>query len=315
MAGSIGWRGFALIGDTSRILPLTGSDLTQKLELYMSEAIHGGGIGTVDGRFHSRINVAQGRRVVDGTISGEVFTGTGGAADAFVELLKRTIGESSSDTSLRDDGFDAATPIIISPGGGSTFSHPDSGQGSQAKAVVQNMTINGNNGGIVNFSAGIFSAGREEFTGTLPDITSYSFEPAGTTADDSNPQPYWKATFAITGSGETDISDRITDWSFTVNNNTQPVYTFNDSQFAFDVLQGLMEVSGTFSYYSSDGTFVDELLQGSEVVISLGGETLCIPYLAIAEAPIPLPGLNAPTVRNVNFTGLASSSRASIFRA
>jgi len=101
-----------------------------------------------------------------------------------------------------------------------------------------------------------------------------------------------------------------------VNLDTQEIFTFNGSQFAFDILQGVFDITGSFSYYSSDGNFVNSLTQGAVLTITLGsGESLIVPFVAFGEQPIPLPGLNAPTVRNVNWTGLATINGAAIYRA
>jgi len=281
--------------------------------LYISDAIHGGGVGTTDGRFHSRINMAQGQKRAFGRMSGEVFTGSGGAATAFEELIKRAVGSTSADTSARDNGFTPGFPLILSPGGGTTFQYPKSG--GVSKACISEFTLDGNLGGNVTFTSSIVSAGRESNAAT-PGASTYSYEQQPQTNDDSNPLPYWASQFSITGSGETDVSDRIRAWDLRINNNTQEIFTFNGSQFAFDILQGVFDITGSFSYYSSDGNFVNSLTQGAVLTITLGsGESLIVPFVAFGEQPIPLPGLNAPTVRNVNWTGLATINGAAIYRA
>jgi len=84
------------------------------------------------------------------------------------------------------------------------------------------------------------------------------------------------------------------------------------SHFAVDILQGMMEVTGTFSYYSPDGTFVRNLTHGGAMTITLGTLTLTSPFVAFGPYPVPSPGPNDPTVRNVTFRCFATASETSI---
>ncbi len=311
-AGSLGWRGFLRLGTTGPVLPYLNADLTENIEVNPSQSIHGGGVGTVNGIFHSEHNFAIGRATFEGTINGEVFGGTGNYGAAFRGLLERGVGASSGDTSLRDEGFDAATPLIFSPGGGFQFKFPDSGL-SVGKAVVNTFAINGNNGGNVQYTTNIMSSGADFDTSAVnaPNVADFAFETAGLT-DDSNPLPYYATNFNITATGESDLSDRVTDYNVNINNNSTPIFTFNGNNFAVDILQGMSEITGTFSYYSPDGTFVRNLIHGGVLTIDLGTFTLRSPFVAFGPYPVPSPGPNDPTVRNVTFRCLATSTSASI---
>lgn len=313
-SGSLGWRGFMRVGTSGNVLPYLSADLTENIEINPSASIHGGGVGTVNGVFPSEHNFAIGRATYEGSVNGEVFGGSGPYAAGFLSLLQRAIGASSADISLRDDGFNAATQLVFSPGGGGEYLFPDASL-SVGKAVISSFTINGNNGGNVNYTATIMSSGADfnASVANAPGVSNFSFETAGLT-DDSNPLPYYASNFTIaSGTGETDITDRITDYTINVNNNSTPIFTFNGNNFAVDILQGMFEVTGSFSYYMPDGSFVRNLAHGVRLTITLGSSLqITAPFLAFGPYPVPSPGPNDPTQRNVTFRCVAQQTESSL---
>ena len=314
MAGSLGWRGYCRIGTAGYVLPLRNARLSEEIQILPSDSIHGGGVGTVDGRYASQHNYAIGQARYEGDLSGEVFAGTGNYALAFRQLLNRAMGAAPTDISARDDGFDATTQLVLSPGGGSEWLFPSSSGGSVAKCVVNTMNLSARNDGVVEFSANLMSAGADfNLAATnAPTVSDFAYEPGGPT-DDSNPLPYYASAFTVTGSGETGMSERITAWNVTINNNSTPIFTFDGNNFASDVLQGIMEVSGSFTYYSPTGTFVRNLTHGAAATITFGASTITMPHLAFGPYPVPMPGVNDPTVREVTFRGFATTSYPSIY--
>jgi len=312
--GSLGWRGYMRVGGTAGpVLPYLSADLSESTEVNPSASIHGGGVGSSDGVYHSEHNFAIGRATYEGTVNGEVFGGiTGNYAAAFLALIQRAIGASSGDTSMRDDGFGSTTQLIFSPGGGFQFKFPKAS--SVGKCVINSFSLNGNNGGNVQYSAGMISSGADynSNAANAPLVPDFAFETAGLT-DDSNPVPYYATNFNIDGTLESDLSDRVTDWNIAVANNSAPIFTFNGDNFAVDVLQGMMVVTGSFSYYSPLGTFVQYMTHGGAMTISLGNITLNSPFVAFGPYPVPSPGPNDPTVRNVTFRCLAHGTKASLY--
>jgi hypothetical protein len=313
MAGSLGYRGYARVTGTKYVLPLTGARLSEEISINESRSIHGGGVGTVDGRFASLHNYAVGQARYEGELNGEVFAGTGNYANAFSAVLTRAIGASPTDISARDAGFNTTEPIILSPGGGSEWVFPKS-TGTNAKAVIGSMNLSARVGGNVEFSASVVSCGADfnSSATNAPAVTDFAYEPGGTT-DDSNPLPYYASAFTVTGSGETGMTERITSWQISINNNPVPIFTFDGNNYASDVLLGLMEVSGSFEYYSPDGVFVRNLTHGASATITFGSRTITMPHLAFGPYPVPLPGPNDPTIRTVNFKCFASASYPSIY--
>jgi len=313
MAGSLGYRGYLRVTSSKYVLPLTGAQLSENIAINESRSIHGGGVGTVDGRFASLHNYAIGQATYEGELRGDVFAGTGNYGNAFREILYRTIGQTPTDISTRDTGFNSTNQLILSPGGGSEWIFPKTG-GTNAKAVVSSMTLSAKVGGNVEFTAAVTSAGAgfNSTAANAPVVTDFAYEPGGTT-DDSNPLPYYASAFTVTGSGETSMTERITGWSININNNSVPIFTFDGNNYASDILQGMMEVSGSFEYYSPDGTFVRNLTHGASAALTFGANTINLPHMAFGPYPVPLPGPNDPTIRTVQFKAFASSSYPSIY--
>lgn len=308
---SVGYRGYARL--CGLVLPYLRADLTERIEIIPSASIHGGGVGASQSPiFRSQHNFSIGKKITDGSLTVEVFGGTGNYASAFTELLKRAIPTSSSDADVCG-GFDTVCPLIFSPGGGTELVLPSS-DAAQAVALITNFEMRGNPGGNVECTARVISSGNDFNTtgANQPSVSDLAFETAGFT-DDSNPVPFYASSFTVTGSGETGLTDRIMDWGITVNNNCTPIYTFNGENFPQNIALGMMEVTGTFSYYSSDGAFVERLTHGATLSISFGSHTLHVPFMAFGPSPIPSPGPNAPTVRNVEFRGFATSAAPAIY--
>ena len=292
----------------SKVLPYLSADIQKVTELYISKAIHGGGNANTNPVFNSEINFAIGRLMVEGTVSVEVFGGTGNYATAFTNILNRAI-PTATDMSTVCNGFDSNCQLIFSPGGGSEVVLPASSP-STTKCLVNSLELRGNPGGNVQASFKLISAGADYNNSNTnkPAASDLAFETAGTT-DDSNPVPYYASNFTVTGSGETGLSARITDWNLTVNNNCTPIFVFNGTNYAVDIILGMREVTGSFSYYSDTGTFVETLTHGATCTITFGSTTLNMPFLAFERNPSPpSPGPNAPTIRTINFRGMAASS-------
>lgn len=299
-SGSVGYRGYIKLCN-SYVLPFLSCDLTKVQEILPSASSHGGGAGQTNPIYRSRHNFALGRETVEGTVSTEIYGGTGGYASAWTEMLKRAIPSGTDDSNVCD-GFDNSCPLVFCPGGTSEIVVPQTGR----KALIASMEIRGNNGGVVQSTFRIISAGATwNDTGTAPAVGLLQYETVGNT-DDSNPLPYWAANFSCTGSGETgDIASKITDWSITINNNLQPVFTFDGNAYASDIVLGQQEVSGNLSYYSTTGSFVERLTNGAVITLSLGANTLNIPFTAWGRCPIPNSGPNSLVTRNCEFMGFA----------
>lgn len=304
-SGSAGFMGYARV--CGKVLPYLSADLTKVTEILMSDSIHGGGVGNTDPVFNSQINFSIGRVIAEGSVTVEVFAGTGNYGAAFTNMLQRSIPSSSDMTNICN-GFNSACKLVFSPGGGSEITLPGS-VGAVAKAMVSSMELRGNPGGNVQATFSITSAGADfSVTPTLaPAVSDLAFESIGL-SDDSNPVPYYASDFTVTGSGEATLTDRIMDWNITVNNNPTPIYTFNGTNSALDIILGMRQVSGTFTYYAPNGQFVENLTHGATATINFGTTVIHLPFLVFDRCPIPSPGPNAPCTRQVNFRGVAAGA-------
>jgi len=319
MPGAVGYKGYARIGTAGPVLPYRSAGITEAIAINPAEDIHGGGIGQLDGRYHSEHNFAISQAVYTGDLAGDVYgDSSAGYGLAFLEVLKRAMGASASDISLRDTGFDSTTQLVLSPGGSVEYRMPGTGGLASEKAIITTFALNGNLGGNVQFTAGMIATGMDaDDSGSpnAPTVANFSFETAGV-VDDSDPLPYYASSFTIGGDdGEGfDISDRVTAWTLNIDNRSSPIFVFNGNNTAVDVIQGRMIVTGTFSYYSPDGSFVRYLKHGATLTISLGDITLNLPFLAFGPYPVPTPGPDDPVVRNVTFRAVATGSYPSIYR-
>lgn len=305
-SGSAGYQGYLLANGF--ILPYLSADLSQVTKLNMSESMHGGGAGNTNPVFRSKTNFAIGQQTVAGTVAVEVFGGSGNYASAFTQMLNRAMPSQTDDTNVCT-GFNTANPLIFSPGGGSEIVVPSAGA-ANGKCLVNTLEIRGNPGGNVQCSFSIVGAGADynNTNAHVPTASQLAFEPIQST-DDNNPVPYYASNFNITGSGESSLVDRITDWNVTINNNVIPIYTFDGKNYAQDIILGMLQVTGSFSYYSSTGTFVQNLTHGAVGSISFGGVIINMPYIAFTSMNTPpSPGPNAPTIRTIQFECIAAAA-------
>jgi hypothetical protein len=311
--GGIGWMGYIKL--CNYLLPYRSADITKVTEIVPSESILGGGYSALSAAqvnpvWRDDINFIIGKELTEGSISTSVFAGTGNYFLAWKELFKRAVGDSSAngnDMSLCCAGFSDSCKLLFAPAGGTEISLPKAGR----MALVSEMSIKGNLGGEVGADFKIMSAGADWNTPpsvSSPATSDLAFESAGF-ADDSNPVPWYSTNVTVTGSGETfDISDYITDFNFTVNNNTQPLFFFNGINYPYTIFLGKRRVSGSFSYYSPTGAFIEKLSHGASIVMTLGSIQVTMPFVAFGKGPVPSQGANKEVVRNQEFTAFAKSA-------
>lgn len=306
--GGTGYQGYLLVCD--KVLPYLTADITEVTEILPSASIHGGGGGVVNPVYRDQHNFAIGRKIVEGSVSCEVFGGTGNYAVAFGHMLDRAIGADSTDMTDVCNGFDLTCKLIFSPAGGHEILLP-SASAAQPKALIQSLELRGNNGGVVQATFRVISAGADYNATAVsaPASSQLAFETAGS-SDDNNPIPYYASNFTVVGSGETGLStgEVITDWNISINNNISPYYTFNGENFPQDIILGQRVVTGSFSYYRPDGIFLRNFTHGASITVTFGSLTLTIPFAAFGRSPIPATGPNAVVTRQVEFSGYAKSA-------
>lgn len=108
--------------------------------------------------------------------------------------------------------------------------------------------------------------------------------------------------------GATNIpSSLITDFDLQVNNNVFKLWTTNGSEVPSDIQLGLLDVSGSYTYYSAGLGSAPLALIGS-FIVSGGGFTLTIPSLIYTDDGNDITGPNAKPMRRVRFTGMGTPS-------
>lgn len=314
----IGWKGYMMVD--GHTMPYLSSDFSEKIMSIPAEDIHGGGVGTTHGSYHSLINAAEGQIMYDGSIKGNVYVGaaTTGFTGAFRELLKRAIGGSATNTTLRECGFDGTHPLIISYGGCgydgyAAARYPEASTG---RAVIDTFTLNGNLGGLVTWDAQIVASSQGD-TDLAPVYTDFTFE-SGTDLGAGTPVPYFESSWAFSALGEADVADRIIDWNLTIKNETIAQFTFNGERHPRDIYVGQLKVDASVTYYSDSESF-SSLTNGSVATLTLGvglgadATVLRMPYMVLKERPISVSGPNDLAKRTINFYGLGNSTGGSIY--
>lgn len=312
----MGWKGYLLVD--GNVMPYDSADFSEKKQTLEPNDIHGGGVGTTHGAFHSMINSAEGPITYEGSIRGKVYTGSSGFGLAFKEILKRAMGGSATNTSLRECGFDGDHPLIIS-WGGCGLRGEKAGRfpaASTGRASIDTLTLTGTSGELISWDANLLASSMGDVSTPVPTTTDFSFE-SGSDLGTGTPVPWFAASWSFSAIGEADFEDKVTDWTLTIKNNLVPKWSFNGERSPADIFTGMMEVSGSFKYYSTSGSFA-ELTHGSTGTLVLGAGsaapiTLFMPYIVIKDRPIAVAGVNDVTMRTANFIGLGASSGGSIY--
>lgn len=293
------YAGYMLVG--SSVLPYLSASFSQRQDIVKSQPISNGS----DSESRSAYNYSLGKKTVEGNFTVEVFGSGSAYGTAFATLVGLALSNACNGMASGDGG----TSIEFCPAGGSSISIPGSG-----KAVITSMEIRGNNGGIVTASFGILSTDYSWGTGGSRSAASLTYESVGTTEDNS-PLSYYNSSFAISSSGESsNILNYLTDWSISVNNNVEPIYTLcsDNERAAADLRLGQLVVTGNFSYWSSNGVFVAELQNGAGLVIDLSSVTLTAGKLVFTNQDLPVNDRNQAVARSIQFESMGDGENPAL---
>lgn len=280
---SVAWKGILKVNGNS--LPFLSGDISNVTEVFQPQLIG----WSNDAADRSPYNYALSKKYVQGTISSEVFS-SGPYATSFTDLVKAAV----KGTQVQLD---------FSPSGGTSFSLPDVG-----KCYVSSMELHGNNQGLVTGSFGIISSDADIDSGGT---SSLQDEPVQDT-DDSNPVPWYYSSFHISSSSS--ISNNITEWSISMNNNPDMIFGLDgDTGVApVDIRLGTFGITGSFNYYNSSGSY-PELVNGTTGTLDIGPITLKFPYLVFNNGGVPNQGGDSLVVAVVSFIGFGDSDNPAIY--
>lgn len=308
MSAGIGWKGFCKVEGAA--LPFTSGNISETQEIYYPALIGGGGVGTPVGSWHSENNAGLSRKLISGRLAGYAFGGGGTAETAFRNLLITAIGRFPSDNSKRYKGFSNTSPLVLNAGHSRTLSLP--GLGLHARAVVSKFSLEGEEAGLVKFETEILSTSAEEGPSSAS-VGDYTYELGGF-PDDQTPVAFGSCVVGLTGSGEPDMSKRITAWSLEVSNSPQPVYTFSGQTTPTMIHQGLMVVRGSFRYYVPDSSsFVPILTDGAVLTVQIGNVGLRCDFVVFEGTPVDAGSANTPTERMVRFGCLSAGNNPGLY--
>jgi hypothetical protein len=297
---SANWKGFLKVGGYT--LPYNSCSVN-----VLSEFINGQPISApISAYARSLKTYSVGKKHVESSIQFDVFA-TGGYGNACQSLLK---GVLSNCGTISGEGGTGS--LIFCPSGGSNFTVP----GPSGKAVVSSLTIKGNNKGLVQASVNLLATSVGDGTGGSADL---QFETAGL-VEDSSPLPWYNSSFAVSGAGDDSLmSNYLIDWELTINNNAELIYGFcnsddlSDITLARDIRLGLLDVEGSFKYYSPTGIYTPELRNGASIIIDLVFFTFTMPHVVFRNDGIPSSSGDALVVRNVQYKAYASEGSAAIY--
>lgn len=146
--------------------------------------------------------------------------------------------------------------------------------------------------------------------------TVFSTHPSPNTppanVDGQTPVPAYAmtATGTLTSSGGGSLaiaSSIITAFEVTANNNIFKLYTMNGSRFPTDVQLGLMEVTGSFTFYSNGVALTQPATDGA-FSVSGGGLTFSIPKVLITGFANDITGPNLKPLAVASFRAFGTSS-------
>lgn len=286
------------------MVPITRSGVAAHPAPVLSEDTVQGG---TPGGAVSPINYAQGNVTYNGDIAFHMHTGTIGA-----KILDKAI-------TTRDAYF----PLIID----------DALDQFNYNAKVKQLALSARVGGSLDATMTVEAITRTRAAhGTAPGAFT-----ATTTGNlNTTPIPFWNTQFLAQTAGGSITGRMVTAWDVTINNNTFTLQTASGSREPTDIQQGLLTVSGSFTYYPVAANPVttpasDPFTQApspyvalnpripgdvpdpTPVTITLGATVLNIPNILFREYNRDITGPNQKPMRVCSFVGLGSLSQGACF--
>lgn len=143
------------------------------------------------------------------------------------------------------------------------------------------------------------------------DITLNTTDPGPGTPPTNNPLTTPVPAYQMTVSpvvGATAISSSIvTEFDLSINNNPFSLFTLNGSEVPSDIQLGLLDVEGSFTYYSAGLGSAPEAKTGS-ISITGGGIAFTIPSLIYTDDGNDITGPNNKPMRRLRFRAMGTAS-------
>lgn len=271
------FQGAVTVGSTA--LFVTGASANLARKPIIPDIVWGGGW---------RVNFATGHFEPTFSVNFPWFQSYGS------QFIKNCIEENTSATGARNT-FQSAS--LFNGGINASFTNVKCGEFS--------ISANAMGNGAVECSASY--SGKDEPTLTISGTPNTP--PANTNGQ--TPIPSY-ATTAVPVIGSTSISSSlVTEWGLQVNNNPFRLFTCNGSEVPSDIQLGLLDVSGSYTYYSAGLGSAPLALTGS-MVVTFGGITLTIPSLIYTDDGNDITGPNNKPMRVMRFTGMGTSAAPAI---
>jgi len=122
------------------------------------------------------------------------------------------------------------------------------------------------------------------------------------------PIPSYLATVTATIGGTNIPSSVITDFQLEVNNNPFPLWTLNGDVAPSDIQLGLLEVQGSYTYYSAGIATAPASSAGGTFVVTFGGVTFTVSSLVYTDDGNDITGPNQKPMRRMRFTAFGTAT-------
>ena len=317
---SMQYRGWLSLGGVK--VPISRSTLDKHPNpIMIRDTIIGGANSTTNPATNpqSSINYAQGANAYNGDITFHLH------ADQMATVLGYSIGSSAytrgqSFVLILDNGIDNWTYNSCKVRQLTLNARGVRGTPGPGGTVECTMTIEASiplGGGVVRTWAPHVDIGSSGYTAT------------GSSHINSTPIPFWNTQFSM-GTPVSIISAMVNEWSLTINNNTYVWYGANN-QDPLDLQQGLLQASGSVTYYPftpgqatedvsdpfsggfpGDGAGITVVLNSNQTLESDPQATLTIPFTVLTGYPRDITGPNDKPIRIINFEGVGSTTASAI---
>ena len=206
-------------------------------------------------------------------------------------LLARCINENTSGSGTRNTFFDG---LVFNGGIGMSFTNIKCGSISFSANAMSNDAL----------TCKATFLGKDD-----PAVSRTGGSPTAPTQTLlETPVPAYKmAVNAVIGS--TNIpSSAITEFEISVNNNPFVLFTLDGDEVPSDIQLGLMDVTGSYTYYSAGIATAPASKAGGSMTIVGGGLNFSIPNMIYTDDGNDLSGPNGKPLRRMRFTAMGNAT-------
>jgi hypothetical protein len=207
-------------------------------------------------------------------------------------LVSSLIGENTSGTGPRNN-YQTANLF----NGGVNVTYP------QVKCASLSFSANALSNEALSCTAAFSNAGEPTVSSTNPGPVTPISQNNGLT-----PVPAYAMTVAATVASTAIPSNVVVEFSLSCNNNVFKLWTLNGSEVPYQIQLGLLDVTGSFTYYSAGINSVPVSNLGGSMSITGGGLNFAMSSLLWTSDENNLESPNSKPMRRLGFKALGTAS-------